>query len=113
MSEEAKQCTGPCGRTLPYSAYAKQAANRTGRKPRCRECEAAARRARADVDPVGDAFKRGYRAGAAEALESAPEPLPDDFLSDLIRLCHPDRHPPERGELATRVSAAVNALRKR
>jgi hypothetical protein len=34
-------------------------------------------------------------------------------LRDLIALCHPDRHPPERAELATRVTAFLIALRAR
>lgn len=37
----------------------------------------------------------------------------DDQLLDLLKLIHPDRHPPERRELATRVTQQVNALRSK
>jgi hypothetical protein len=62
------------------------------------------------------AWEHGYRLGLQRArqqlddagLEAALGGLP---LRDLITLCHPDRHPPEREDLANRITVWLNALR--
>jgi hypothetical protein len=62
------------------------------------------------------AWESGYRLG----LERARRRLDDNDLEvalgglpirDLITLCHPDRHPAERFELANRITGWLNALR--
>ncbi len=55
-----------------------------------------------------DAREQGYRAGYAAGAASA---LPANVVQDAIRLTHPDRHPVERVELATRVTQELLALR--
>lgn len=42
---------------------------------------------------------------------SAPADLPD--LTELIGLCHPDRHPEARREVANRITAQLLELRRR
>lgn len=62
------------------------------------------------------AWERGYLLGLQRArrrlsdtdLETALGGLP---VRDLTQLCHPDRHPPERFELANRITVWLNGLR--
>jgi hypothetical protein len=58
----------------------------------------------------------GYRVGARIVQNDEPararvmyEPSRRDVLPlrDLVKLCHPDLHPPERSELATRVTRLI------
>ncbi len=51
---------------------------------------------------LADAYQRGL---------AAAKPIDPQLLRKAITLCHPDRHPPERAELATRVTAELMALR--
>jgi len=37
--------------------------------------------------------------------------LTAELLADILKLCHPDRHPPERKELATRITQELLALK--
>ena len=46
------------------------------------------------------------RERASRRITAAPA-LPPVDLDDLLRLCHPDRHPAERGELANRITRAL------
>jgi hypothetical protein len=57
-------------------------------------------------------YADGYRDGRLDASRhsNGHRELPN--LLDLIQLCHPDRHPPERGALATRVTAALIGLKE-
>ena len=48
-------------------------------------------RDRREADDRGEAYQRGFR----------------DGLSAAVRLCHPDRHPAERFELANKTTAAL------
>lgn len=57
---------------------------------------------RADLD---EAF------GVIEEFGAAPDELCLELLNDAIRLTHPDRHPPERADLAQRVTEGLLALR--
>lgn len=61
------------------------------------------------------AWQRGYALGLERAtarddagLEAVLGELP---LDELIALCHPDRHPPERFELANRLTVWLLGLR--
>jgi tRNA(Ile2) C34 agmatinyltransferase TiaS len=54
-----------------------------------------------------DGYRDGYRDGRRALVLSA------DLVRDLVQLCHPDRHPPERAELANRTTAALLDLRDR
>ena len=68
----------------------------------------------------GDRYVAGWHAGfeagrkAAQREQRAEEKveLDFDFLTDVVALCHPDRHPPERGDVANRVTARLIELRK-
>jgi hypothetical protein len=42
---------------------------------------------------------------------SGPTYLTRELLIEVLALTHPDKHPPERTELATRVTAELNALK--
>jgi hypothetical protein len=62
--------------------------------------------------------QRGYDVGYAEASAAArPRRNGNDgaidpaLLRELIRLCHPDMHPPERFDTANRVTAQLNSIR--
>jgi hypothetical protein len=57
----------------------------------------------AGVDPLG------YLADTANTTNEIVE-LTSELLADAIRLAHPDQHPPERQELAHRVSKGLLAL---
>jgi hypothetical protein len=61
------------------------------------------------------AWERGYLLGLERArdrngadVEAALGELP---IHELLTLCHPDRHPPERFELANQITAWLNGLR--
>jgi hypothetical protein len=56
-----------------------------------------------DLDPLG------YMAGTAETADEVIE-LTSELLADTLRLTHPDCHPPERQELAHRVTQGLLAL---
>jgi hypothetical protein len=45
------------------------------------------------------------------APEAGEDELCAELLEDALRLCHPDRHPPERHEIAHRVTQELLALR--
>lgn len=53
---------------------------------------------------IVDAFGFGRLSAAADELSR-------ELLDDAVRLCHPDRHPPERGGLAERVTSELLSLR--
>ena len=55
------------------------------------------------VDPLG------YMDGIAR-LDSADIDLTSELLTDALKLTHPDHHPPERRELAQRVTQGLLAL---
>lgn len=58
-------------------------------------------------------YEDGYAAGAREtrAPSSNGGPLDPALLRELISLCHPDRHPPERFDQANRVTAQLVSMR--
>jgi hypothetical protein len=51
----------------------------------------------------------GYERGHADTLEAGL--FSPEALRHLVELCHPDRHPPERLELANEVTAWLLELR--
>lgn len=70
--------------------------------------------------PIGAAYERGWydgykvgerntrRALGHEPKVAAPAPARESLpLRDVLKLCHPDWHPPERGTLATRVTQII------
>ena len=72
-------------------------------------------RSRKDKEVKGAAYDRGYsdgyRAGSGDRARTRLKPALDaDQLHDLVQLCHPDRHPPERSTLANRVTARLLEL---
>lgn len=75
-------------------------------------------RAAKDRDLEEDAYQRGYtagyRAGAASSARRSFNALANerDFVLELVLLCHPDRHPPERFELANSTTARLLDLLK-
>lgn len=54
------------------------------------------------------AWQEGFRHGRAQTLEGTLAAIP---FRELLSLCHPDRHPPERLDLANAVTAWLNGLR--
>lgn len=56
------------------------------------------------------AWNNGFAYAKREA-QSAKQ-LTESELEDLIQLCHPDRHPPERRALANRMTAHLLGLRR-
>ena len=80
-------------------------------------------RERKDHQAEDAAYERGRRDGYKDGWDdcqlyredngptngSGPQ-LERGLLRDLVQLCHPDRHPPERGELANRTTAALLGL---
>ena len=56
------------------------------------------------IDPLG------YMAGVTKS-DSGEIILTTELLDGAIKLAHPDMHPPERAEMATRVSAELRALK--
>jgi len=77
----------------------------------CRVCSAE-RNGDFDLAVAEFAWRKGYELGHGrgvfETLEGSIRALP---LRDLITLCHPDRHPPERFELANDMTSWLNGLR--
>lgn len=63
---------------------------------------------------VGDLQRRLARAAAPRVVREAPAaPVPSEVLSDLIRLCHPDRHAnSDLGERANRATQWLLSQRK-
>lgn len=69
-------------------------------------------RNRRDGQGRDDAYHRGFTAGLAAARGRPAPALDDSLLRDVIALCHPDRHPRERYELANATTARLLALRR-
>jgi hypothetical protein len=63
-------------------------------------------------DRLESVRQAGYDAGFEAGRRGGPRTsgLSIEQLRALVRLTHPDRHPPERGELANRATAALLAL---
>jgi hypothetical protein len=62
-----------------------------------------------------DGFVEGLAAGHSDARRRQAKPAPPldvKLIAQAISLCHPDRHPPERFEIANAVTAGLNALRE-
>lgn len=74
----------------------------TGDARLCRACQFNGSR---DVDlaTYEEAYQKGIALGRSQATTALP-------IMDLIQLCHPDRHPPERRKLANEVTAQLNGL---
>jgi hypothetical protein len=54
-------------------------------------------------------FLQGFGLGGTSY--AGPQELTLELLEEAVRLTHPDRHPPERAEQATRVTAELMALK--
>lgn len=61
-----------------------------------------------DLALAETAFERGYLLGLQRGVEHTLAELP---TRDLLALCHPDRHPSERAELASRITVWLLAIR--
>jgi len=59
-----------------------------------------------------DRYTAGYADGYAAGRLDAPAGLDPGLVGDLIQLCHPDRHPAERGSLAHRATVQLLAVRE-
>jgi hypothetical protein len=64
---------------------------------------------------VEEAYERGKREGYAEGHAAARTngdggQFNQEQLRAMVTLCHPDRHPPERFDLANRVTAKLLSL---
>jgi hypothetical protein len=79
---------------------------------RCKRCYIALKRAEERDTSVRDAYALGYRDGYADGKRVSYRPVLDAMLlRQLIMLCHPDRHPPERAGMANAATAALIGLR--
>ena len=73
-------------------------------------------RRREDSKRAQAAFDVGYRKGYADGRNAAEweaggmPALPSELLRRAVRLCHPDRHPPERADVANAVTAELLGL---
>jgi hypothetical protein len=71
-------------------------------------------RADRDAKLRDDAYNEGFTAGRARArTNGGSDKIPPELLNDAVQLTHPDRRPPERAELANRVTAELLRLRER
>ncbi len=63
------------------------------------------------------AYEDGVREGARRQTQGGSTngrmELDTDLLRDLVQLCHPDRHPPERAIVANRATATLIELLNR
>jgi hypothetical protein len=58
-------------------------------------------------------YDRGYADGRRASHDQRnAHGLDSELLPALVTLCHPDRHPPERFELANRTTATLLRLMK-
>ena len=76
-------------------------------KTRCKPCYIEMKRAEERAIDLQCAYRAGYADGAANVG------LDDGLLRDLVTLCHPDRHPPERFVRANAATARLLALLNR
>lgn len=68
-------------------------------------------RADHDAEARDTAYREGFSDGLkAMARSSLHRGIPRSILRDALSLTHPDRHPPERAEIANRVTAALLEL---
>lgn len=67
-------------------------------------------RERKDAEQRHSEYERGWHAGRVAAVPRQGA-LDSTLLRDVISLCHPDRHPVERYELANATTARLLALR--
>lgn len=58
-----------------------------------------------------DGVEFGYTAGLGDGRASLLGTSDPEFVRHLIQLCHPDRHPKERQQLANRVTARLLEMR--
>ena len=77
---------------------------------RCWNCWRDQKDREAHDEAWSEGFDEGYAAGRRS---SSPPSLEGGLLGDLIALCHPDRHPVERFDLANAVTARLLELRER
>lgn len=100
--EAVKACSGPCGRTLPLSAFGVNAARRDGRRSDCHECRRLRR---------GPRSRKGQAAAALEAdlldlLADYAEPSLTDVLSRALEEVR------QIGATGDRRAAQVEAVRR-
>lgn len=71
----------------------------------CWECW----RAKKDREVSATAWERGYDAGFTDGLAAGRRGPREsaDFIRTAVLLCHPDRHPPERFEIANQITARL------
>jgi hypothetical protein len=75
---------------------------------RCWDCW----RERKDQEVYDRGYAAGLRAGRNGHGQRNGHGLDSELLRALVTLCHPDRHPPERFELANRTTATLLGLLK-
>jgi hypothetical protein len=91
-----------CGRTFTPSV---------DHRTICRICQFE-RQGDVDLALYEEAWRKGHALGLALGQSKAAESIPQWPLRDLIALCHPDRHSPERRVLANTITAWLNELRQ-
>jgi hypothetical protein len=112
---ETKVCRGPCKLEKPLEDFRRNASSPDGHTTICKVCLKAAekRRRNAWKEPTTyERYREGFDAGARAALKRLAC-LDADALKAAAALTHPDRHPSEREEEASRVTALLLAARDR
>lgn len=66
--------------------------------------------ARREADRAG--YERGYHRGFAEGRKRSGVAIERSLIDACVHLAHPDRHPVERRELATRTTQTLLDLRE-
>lgn len=103
-----KRCTGPCGRTLPLSAFHRDPSKSDGRTSRCRDCRSAYARTRRR-ERAAEHRQREREALAADPTAQRAIRRSAPALAALT----PDPDP-EAAERVARIAAlAEEALRRR
>jgi hypothetical protein len=67
-------------------------------------------RAEKDQEAQENAYDQGFRDGLREGSKHSG--IDRELLAAAIQLAHPDRHPPERYDLATKTTSALLDLRR-
>jgi hypothetical protein len=79
----------------------------------CLPCWRRERDAEAQAGAWSEGYRAGYAAGRLEAVPRSPSAtIEPGLVIEIVKLTHPDKHPPERFAEANAVTARLLALRE-